>query len=235
MDKITISNKDNLKKVSCICVTKKRSDLLLKSIKYFNNQTYPNKELIIVYYSDDDKTKKNAINNKNAKILFYEYNPSQKLSFGLIRNKAISYGSGDYICIWDDDDWYDKNRIIKQYCYIIANDKPACSLKQLTIFDYETREFSVTCVRKEGWEGSLMCKKDIFIKHGYGDLNRGEDTFLFDSLRKNDLISSIDDYMLYIYVFHSSNTSNREHLEKIKFSSKKLKKCEEKYLNDQNI
>ena len=39
--------------ISCICITRNRPGYLSKAIVCFKQQTYPNKELVILYEEDD--------------------------------------------------------------------------------------------------------------------------------------------------------------------------------------
>ena len=56
-----------------MCV-KNSMPYIMASINSFNNQTYKNKELIIIYSKSNDQTIEylNNINNKSIKILKYE-------------------------------------------------------------------------------------------------------------------------------------------------------------------
>lgn len=222
MGQINVLEKVEMKKVSCICVTRNRRKFLENSIECFINQSYVNKELVILYYSDDNETKGLAKKNNNTNVFFHEYDVSLGLTLGALRNKCVELTSGDYICVWDDDDWYHPNRIIKQYCHLINVDYSACFFKQLVIYDYETDEMFLTKPREEGWEGSMMCEKKHVLKHGYGDKDKHEDTHLLIKLQEEDIVKSIHDPMMYVYFFHCKNTSSRKHLENIKEHSDKI-------------
>ena len=43
----------DLPRVSCVCVSQNRPHFLKKAISYFKHQTYPNKDLVIVYEGDE--------------------------------------------------------------------------------------------------------------------------------------------------------------------------------------
>jgi len=228
MGQINILKNVRFDKVSCICVTRNRARLLEKSIRCFKNQSFSNKELVILYYSDDFETKKLAVDTNVDNVFFHEYDVSEGLSLGELRNRCVSLTTGDYICVWDDDDWFDSGRILKQYVRLMYVDKAACLLKQLVIYDYETDEMFFTLSRSEGWEGSMLCKKEELLNHPYGDMDRHEDTHMLTQLHKKDKIYPIDDPTIYVYFFHSNNTSNREHLEKMKEQSEPLTESQEK-------
>lgn len=228
MGTVTVFNESMLKKISCVCITRNRPVYLKRAIECFKNQTYGNKEMVILYYGNDQETKEMALANEDPEIHYHEYDPSEGLTLGYVRNRSLEYVTGEYVCVWDDDDWHHPNRLIKQYCHIISSQQPACTLRQLLVFDLEENKLVATCPRNEGWEGSLMCETEVMIKYQYGNLNISEDTHLCYQLSIRGLINTIDDPELYVYFFHIQNTSSRKHLDQIKGQSEKLDKEDEK-------
>lgn len=83
----------------------------LRSVKSFINQTYKNKELIIIA-DGCDKTEElyNKYFTKLSFIKFFKV-PKQPLYGGLIRNKGIELADGDVICYLDNDDVFGKNHL----------------------------------------------------------------------------------------------------------------------------
>ena len=61
-------------KISILMCVKNSMPYVMASINSFNNQTYKNKELIIIYSNSNDQTIKylNNINNRSIKLLKYE-------------------------------------------------------------------------------------------------------------------------------------------------------------------
>src|SRR5687768_803991 len=97
--------------VSCICITHNRIHLLEKSIHYFSNQTYPKKELIVGYTSDDVTTENYLTRISHPLIRPLKFSSDRDLKLGEKRNLAIEFSKGFYFCVWDDDDWYGESRI----------------------------------------------------------------------------------------------------------------------------
>jgi len=93
--------------VSCVCCTYGRSTLLGEAAKCFIDQTYDNKELIIVNDQEGVILKMDS-ERDNIRI---ENVPERFGSLGEKRNYAMSLAQGDYICIWDDDDLFTPWRI----------------------------------------------------------------------------------------------------------------------------
>ncbi len=240
-------------KISCICITHQRVSYLEKAIAYFEKQTYPNKELLVIYEHKDRATKKyiekqthfhhlrlaekgnlsgkqnkveklrwekQKLRRGNTNVYFVEINSANPLSLGTKRNLATKIAEGEYICIWDDDDIYSKTRLHNQKNFIDFTKKPACTLANLIIYEESSGRKYLSSQRKEGWEGSLLCKRSEM--QTYSDLNKQEDTPVLASLMKKNKLSVMEDPELYIYCLHKSNTSGNSHFEKLLSTSEIL-------------
>lgn len=197
--------------ISCICITNNRPLLLQRAIACFERQDYANKELVISYPKSDVMTK-NVINQisemSDIKILRIERNDNENL--GTARNSAIQQANGEYICIWDDDDWYNINRISHQYNAISKGPFKASVLTHILMFDFETKESFLSGYRH--WEGTLLCEKSVMSKYLYLDKEKGEDTSVLHELSSNNLLFHIKDAsQLYIYIYHGKNTWGENH------------------------
>lgn len=201
--------------ISCICITDNRPLLLRKSISYFENQNYPNKELVISYPTKDKRTKdviNSVLNEKELKILQIERVDNETV--GNARNQAIARCRGAYICIWDDDDWYHASRLSFQFNSMQTTgiSYHASILTRILLFDTITQNaylsFSYT------WDGSILCKKEIILQNQYAHLNKGEDTHIIKFLDSKKTLHYIGDSpFLYIYIYHGDNTWDYKHFE----------------------
>src|SRR3972149_7576083 len=54
---ISLYQLNNYPLISAVCITRKRVPFLKRVIRDFFDQTYPNKEIVIVFDSDDNDTK----------------------------------------------------------------------------------------------------------------------------------------------------------------------------------
>ena len=207
-----------MNKVSCITVTKDRVSYLKKSIDYFINQTHEDKELIVVYYSNDKETESFLKHNRNSfienNIYFYKFVEENGLYLGSVRNFAISKATGNWICIWDDDDYYDTKRIKNQLKFCLEKNIDACTLSSIMIYSNKYQELKISFERLElGWEGSLLCKKDTMPK--YTNKAKGEDTPVLEKLIDENKLLTLFDPELYVYIFHDQNVSGGVHKERI--------------------
>lgn len=200
--------------ISCICVTRGKPDMLGRAIDCFNAQVYPHKELVIVYEDDDDATiaflttDTSILQHTDIRLVCLSVNP--KLPLGELRNQGIQVATGEYICQWDDDDWYHANRLQEQYRIIKESRRDGSILAQWLVFDAVSKKGFIS--NKRLWEGSILCKKDTLLLKPYEQKAIGEDTPTIDYLDKMNLLQSVDHLpWLYIYVYHEKNTWDRAH------------------------
>jgi glycosyltransferase involved in cell wall biosynthesis len=189
--------------------------MLEKAIRCFLNQTYPNKELIVLY-EDDDKETASFISkmppSENIKVINTPRSPDIKL--GQLRNMAIQAAAGTYICQWDDDDWYHASRLQYQYQQVAATSYAGCIMMVWVIFDSTTDKAYISNYRP--WEGSLFCTKEILLNVKYDNSSAGEETPVIEYLLSRKLLHTIADVpWLYIYNFHGSNTWAHDHWKEI--------------------
>jgi len=114
--------------ISCLCITKYRTRFLKRAIDCFLHQSYLNKELIIVYPEEDKETEFFIMANQHPLIRSVKVKDTSKKSLGRLRNMSIDTADGEFFCVWDDDDWYHKDRLQFQMNAIRLHKKEACGL-----------------------------------------------------------------------------------------------------------
>jgi len=202
--------------ISCLCVTHNKPKILTCAIKCFERQTYENKQLIIVYdESDIEKTsflKKERFcgNIKIVPVNLLE----QKNNIGILRNISIRESDGEYICIWDDDDWYDIDRLEIQFQQIRMSKKKGSVLSRIIIYNSLNNKSYLSYPRL--WEGTLVCTHELMISNPYPELKIHEDTPIIKKLYSIDVLTIINNHPeLYIYNYHANNTCNKKHFDLI--------------------
>lgn len=210
--------------ITCVCVTKDRPNLLQGSIGSYIDQTYTNKNLLIVSQSTPEINKiiKSQINKYNrSDIRLIEVN--RELSLGEMRTCGAYEASGDIICQWDDDDYYNPKRISTQYAALIKNEAIVSAYgshlhyykaaKELYYIDWSTEP-------GEDWRrclsGSMMFFKKISnqylgIVDNFPALPKEEDLgFIQRSFLEYPYVIVPQGYQ-YVYVYHGENTCSKEH------------------------
>lgn len=199
--------------ISCICVTRAKPAMLERAIGCFSAQVYPAKELIIVYEEDDDATiaylqSCHFISQERIRTVCAEINPKKPL--GELRNLGINAASGEYICQWDDDDWYHANRLYEQLRVVQESGNDGSILANWLVFDAVTNKAFIS--NRRLWEGSILCRKSTLLLKPYEGVHIGEDTPTIDYLAELNLLQPIEHLpCLYIYIYHGGNTWHHAH------------------------
>lgn len=198
--------------VSCVCVTRNKPVLLERAIECFLAQTYENKELIVLYEDDDAATE--AFLGKGfapgSGIRVFRVPAYPKMTLGELRNAAIKIARGEFVCQWDDDDWYHMNRIELQYRSLFNEGRHGSILTQWLVYDCLTATAYLSNIRL--WEGSILCRNRVLQEKAYEDKPLGEDTATIEYLAARNSLWLLNEMPnLYIYVYHGSNSWNRGH------------------------
>lgn len=178
-----------------------------RALDCFLRQTYPARELLIVWESDDVATKTYVETLRAPDIRLMEIPALPRQPLGALRNLAVQASQGKYFAQWDDDDWHAPTRLADQLAAIQSSGKPACVLARWLMYDQMTGKAYVSRGRR--WEGSLLCER-IFAP-SYAELPKGEDLPAVEQLWQADQLALLDRPDLYIYVYHASNTWDRAH------------------------
>jgi glycosyltransferase involved in cell wall biosynthesis len=182
--------------------TQSRKEHQVRAIKCFVEQTFVDKELIIVTDNMMDKgmlTPLQANGCKN-KILYRPF-----ATIGEKRNVGISYSKADYIATWDDDDWNHPIRLTEQ---LRAMTTDGSILDRVTLVNSETKKYAIS---KEGkWQASFIGKRlKMFI---YPAQNFDEDEAVTQRMNIGFISNKQD---LFHYHIHGKNTwwSNERFIE----------------------
>jgi len=206
--------------VSCMMLTYNRFGPLKKAIDCFLNQSYPNRELVIINSGNDDYYEKVTAYLKSDRIYpqfmksktIYKHVCAEKKSLGELRNLGIDYSSGQYIIVFDDDDYHHPDRIAVQMRLCLKSKRIHATLLR-NFVAVKKRWFGdarYRCTIIKGLEGTLLFKKgDV----RYPDMGQGEDTTFVDALKYAGYNMAIIDepYEAYEYNFYGNNTVSKEH------------------------
>jgi glycosyltransferase involved in cell wall biosynthesis len=144
------------------------------------------------------------------------------MTVGAKRNMAIRMSTGDLIAFWDDDDYYDVDRLKKQASYFKdPNEFKFVLFKECLYYDMNTKRlFELPKYKqKQIWtfkDGvivtAMMFTKSVFNNSvRFENRNLGEDQlFIEKALYKlpGVVVKSIDNPMLFVYFKHNNNTYN---------------------------
>src|SRR5688572_10863119 len=205
--------------ISCLCITERRVEFLIKAVHAFLCQTYPNKELVIVHKPDDSHTVEylSGLNNPSIRSAMVDRDYE---TLGERRNFSIQQARGEYFCQWDDDDWYHNERLTIQFEAAKKYFREGSVLNQLIFFNKADGKAYFSYSRP--WENTILYKTNM-LSSGfvYQKLNQKEDTMLVKELIEHNKLSAVS-FPAYIYIFHGTNTTAQSHYEDLCSMSQEL-------------
>lgn len=192
--------------VSCLMVTRNRRQFVKRATRAFQQQTYPNRELIVLDDGQDDTV--SFVKGLNDTKIRYVRPEDDSLRLGELRNLAVQAANGEFIMQWDDDDWYHPNRIRVQLAALRYTDSQFCFLSRWMLF-WPARGIFVYS-KELCWEGSILGLRTGMPK--YPPLARGEDSALVQQvLNSSARVCFVDHPDLYAYTVHGANTYGDDH------------------------
>jgi glycosyltransferase involved in cell wall biosynthesis len=211
-------------KISCLMITAGgRFDYFKDSYRCYRDQTYQNKELVIV--TDSDKDYKNQISTlvdgqDDVRLVFL----NGRYTLGALRNISMHLCTGDVFVQWDDDDFNMPDRLMVQYGWLLKSGNRVSYFSDQLHYYFPTQELywenwwefgSNFSIRYGLIPGTLMAFRDGFDarypsagKHA----KAGEDSILSDDLVASTSVSLLKrNGNLQVYSYHGKNVWDLEH------------------------
>lgn len=241
---------DFMPKVSCLLVTEGRLNYVRQSVQCFQDQIYPNKELILLSQGIDVETHESIVQLVQSMSNVRFFCASPRLSLGAMRNLSCEIANGPVLCQWDDDDLYFPTRITDQLKALQMNTNVASAFTKFFKYFADTKEIYWCDWAGEGVPssrylcGSVMFYKKIF--HRYNSLlypeigsqsNCEEDLNALSKLLEAGRVQSVNAGNQYLYRYHGANTYDLGHhqLTLLTNSGKKVASSEELMANRELI
>lgn len=195
--------------VSCVMPTRDRVDFVLHSVRLFQRQDYPSRELIVVDDGDDGLE---ARLPGDARIRYLRAPRGE--SIGAKRNRACAEARGAFVAQWDDDDWYGPSRLSVQLAPLLAGRADVTGLVTPIFFDLPSWKFwSVTpqlhrrLFTADVHGGTLVFARHVWDKLGrYPNASLAEDAaFLARARARGARIERVDGAGHFVYLRHGRN------------------------------
>ena len=208
--------------VSCLTVTENRVPLLRRAVRCFQHQTLEPRELVVVHGADDQDTSGYVASLDDARIRAISAPPGSAL--GARRNFAADQARGEFIAVWDDDDWYAPERLSTQVQAMAQTGKAACFLSRLMLFDLKRQTLAISTQR--AWDGSLVVRRSELPRYA-DELTRGEDRPVRTALLEAKAATFVQRPELYVYTYHGANTCSAEHWQQLFANARPLRADQE--------
>jgi glycosyltransferase involved in cell wall biosynthesis len=185
--------------VTCLCLTRNRREWLPKAIECFQAQTYPHREMLILASGHDVR---DLAPNDDRSIRLVHIEDGRKI--GENRNFGCDRSAGEFIAIWDDDDYSAPGRLEDQVRRIEDSGKAVTGYRTMYFTD------GVRWWLYRGRPGfalgtSLLFRRSWWIEHRFLDVQIGEDSDFVEAARAE--ITVTDAQSLMFARVHARNTS----------------------------
>jgi glycosyltransferase involved in cell wall biosynthesis len=202
-------------------VTKDRAELAAQAIAHYHNQTYPNKELVIVAQGEDNTTLKQYVQTLGySSVTLVEVSPT--ISLASIRNLSVGIARGEFICQWDDDDFHHPARIATHMQHM-SNAMASAYSQHLKYFDYSKELYWIDWSKEQLFWATMLCGAIMFRKDAYRHFksmlypefsvqqHKEEDLNVLKKLIKLGTVVPLLTGHQYIYRFHGKNVYDLAH------------------------
>ena len=178
-----------------------------KSLSLWLQQTYPNKELLIIDDGQGEESCLDIVQSFNHPRVRHIVWPN-KISIGRKRNIGVEFAHGDIIAHWDDDDWYSSNRLTEQYRQLLSWN---VGLVGYHTVDFYNRDLDKayryyedpTCLVGS----SFMFQKAAWRAVRFPDVSIGEDTYF---MRRVSTLAGFSGAGMMVAMDHAGNTNKRD-------------------------
>ncbi|HEV3050535.1 MAG TPA: glycosyltransferase [Longimicrobium sp.] len=209
-------------KVSCVMVTLDRLSLAKRAIRSYADQTYPDRELVVVTdgaprFRDALERHVEAAGIEGVRFVYAE--PGEPL--GALRNLSLTEARGDVVCQWDDDDCSHPHRLRVQLDDMLARGARASFMTDHLHLVADQRTLcwvDWTLGGAQGtaqlFPGTLMMFADTRFRYPESGpyARRGEDSVLLEQIHAAVPVAHLSGAgYLYLYEYHGRNTFPREH------------------------
>lgn len=189
--------------VSAIMITGKRrvrNDLARTAVRCFLNQSYAEKELVVI--NDGGKS---FLRCNDPAVREIRLRKSSTITLGDLRNVGLANARGELVIQWDDDDWHHPKRIEVQ---VASWEKGTAVLLGEQIRYSFVHGIGFLYRKRTGIEGTILHER--LAKLRYPSVVRGEDTRFLAHFRGRRIVEYPEP--LYVRFFHRANTWGVSHI-----------------------
>jgi len=189
--------------VTCLCLTRNRRHWLPKAIQCFLEQTYPNRELLIL--ADGEDVRDLVPNDDRIRLLHVSGSPEigEKRNFGCERSREI-------ICHWDDDDWSEPARLRTQIETLLQDGSKAVAGFHSMRFTDGVKWWKYLGTANYALGTSLCYRREFWKMNRFPSLQVGEDNqFVANAHAQRQLLTTDAGELMYATI-HAGNTSPRK-------------------------
>ena len=195
--------------VSCIMPTCNRRRFIPLALERFREQSYRNRELIVV---DDGSDAIGDLVRHEPAVRYIRL--ERRTSIGGKRNIACAEARGEIVAHWDDDDWYSRDRLTRQAAPILRGEADVTGLENRFVLQMPVGRFWTTNRQLhrsmfvcDVHGGTLVFRRSVWTAGArYPEVNLAEDAaFVRDAVQRGKRLMRIDNDGTFVYVRHHAN------------------------------
>ncbi|MFE9690595.1 glycosyltransferase [Micromonospora sp. NPDC005806] len=194
--------------VSCVMPTRDRNEFAVQAVRYFLGQNYPHRELVVVADGPVDLPP-----DPRVRVLTAGRTATPS-SIGALRNLGCTAARGEFVVLWDDDDWHGPTRVSDQVAPLLEGHADITALAGLDWFEPATwRAWRLTpelhrkMLRRDVYAGTMAFRRGLLRHHRFPDWSLAEDAdFLDRAVRAGARLRRINGQGRYVYVRHGGNS-----------------------------
>lgn len=198
--------------VSCVMPTRGRPQFALRAVEYFLRQDYAEAELVVV----EDGTPQLATllpANPRVRLVRPPDGPGRR-SIGALRNLGCAAARGQFIVLFDDDDWHGPRRVSTQLGPLLAGTAEITGLEGLDWFEpvgwqcwRPSPGLESRLLRRGVYGGTIAFARRWWEHHRFPDRSLAEDADFLDAcVRAGARLTRVPGREHYVYVRHAGNT-----------------------------
>ena len=195
--------------ISCIMPTYNRRSFIGLALSCFREQTYRNRELIVI---DDGNDPIGDLLRDEPSVRYFRVHG--RLPIGAKRNRACAEARGELIAHWDDDDWYGADRLERQAAPILSGQADITGLENRFVLQVPDRRFWTVDPRLhrsmfvgDVHGGTLAFRRGIWTDGvRYPEVDLAEDAALLrQATERGYRLQKLDNLGSFVYMRHSRN------------------------------
>ncbi len=197
--------------VSCLMPTYNRRPFVAKAIRYYQQQDYPDRELLIL--DDGEDRVADLVPTEDTSIRYLRLD--ERATIGRKRQIACERADGDVMVQWDDDDWFGPTRVSRQVAPLALGTADISGILNGYLLDLTTFRFygggpPLHEGQLHAWivAGTLSFTRSAWQSSGgYPDCSIGEEVTLLRLVtERGGRVAPIVNDGMYLTVRHSANS-----------------------------
>ncbi|GAA1553014.1 hypothetical protein GCM10009789_03190 [Kribbella sancticallisti] len=197
--------------VSCLMPTYNRRAFVARAIRYYLQQDYPNRELVVL--DDGEDRVEDLVPSDEPSIRYLRLDG--RATIGRKRQIACEAADGDVLVQWDDDDWYGRTRLSRQVSPLATGSADIAGILKGYLVDLPKFRFykGGPPLHEGNLHASIVAGTLAFTRPawrstgGYPDCSIGEEVALLRAvMQRGGRVAPIVNDGIYILVRHQANS-----------------------------